>query len=227
MFIYFYLQSIFLDISLLFIPYIPYLHLANEKFFSFQGLRKLREGGQDEVICSPPGVRGTPGARAGHGRYSCELASGPGVSQGPQSWWAGPSFPQCFIIHCRGLMGSLPFGLCPKDSPLCPHYFYFFSTEGGGCTLARGALPMGPSEAATGPLGSCQLPLELQGSPPVPCHISQLALPAGSFKHVDLTGSGKLHLCEWCISKPPTRILWCLTASRSILGSIWSVPSVG
>ena len=34
-------------------------------------------------LCGPSGVRGTPGARAGPGRSSCELAGGPGVSQGP------------------------------------------------------------------------------------------------------------------------------------------------
>ena len=34
------------------------------------------------MVCSLSGARGTPGATAGHGRYSCKLASGSGVKPG-------------------------------------------------------------------------------------------------------------------------------------------------
>ena len=134
----------FHDISILFISYIPYHHLNNDSlFFLFQGLRKLREAAEMKTICGPPVARGTPRARAGHGRYSCELASECGVSLGPQSQQVISYFPQCFLPHCRGPMGSLPIRLCPKGSPLCPHYLYSRSTEGEG-TLAGGAPSHGP-----------------------------------------------------------------------------------
>ena len=56
----------------------------------------------------------------------------------------------------------------------------------------------GPPEAITGSSGSSQLLSELQGSPPVPCHIPQLTLPAGYFKHINLKCFGKLYLCQQC-----------------------------
>ena len=46
---------------------------------------------------------------------------------------------------------------------------------------------MGPSETIFGLSGSSQLLLSCR-NPPVPCHIPQLTLLTGSFKHVSLKG---------------------------------------
>ena len=150
------------------------------------------------MICSPPGVRRTPGAGVGHGRYFCKLVRWPGVSRGPQGLWVYSSLPKCFLTHCRGPRDPLPFGPCPKESSSCPHYFYFWSTKGGGGDLAGGAPYHGPLLGYCSPVGSSQLLAVLQGSPPVPCLIPQFTLPARSFKWVNLKGFGKLYLCEWC-----------------------------
>ena len=113
LFINFYLLSICLDI--LFFPFLIFLTftLLMTVFSGPDG------GSQDEMVCSPPGVRRTSGARVSHGRCSCEPASGPGVSQSPWSQQAGSSSSKCFLTHCRGPMGS-PLWAPPQREPVVP-----------------------------------------------------------------------------------------------------------
>ena len=65
-------------------------------------------------------------------------------------------------------------------------------------TLQEMSLPSGPSEVIAGPSGTSMLLTVLQGGPPIPCYIPQLALAARSFKGVNLKGSGKMYICGQC-----------------------------
>ena len=94
-------------------------------------------------------------------------------------------------------MGSIPSGPCPKESPLCPTTTTSVALREEEVTSEEVHLPMGSSEAITGPLRSSQLPVALQG-PPICCHIPQLTLFARSFKQVNVKGSCRIYICEWC-----------------------------
>ena len=98
-------------------PAIPLLMTV--QFFFIWGPEEALGGGWNEAAWSPPRARGTPGAGAGPGRYSCELASGPGVSWGPQSQWVGSSFPQCFLPTVDGPWA--PSHQVPPKREYCAH----------------------------------------------------------------------------------------------------------
>ena len=84
------------------------------------------------MLCSLPGVSGSPGAGVGHGRYPCKPVSRFHDCQGPWSWWFGSSFPWGSFPSCEGLMGSLSFGAGPKDSMSFPYHYYIGGCKGGG-----------------------------------------------------------------------------------------------
>ena len=45
------------------------------------------------MLCSPPGVRGTPGTGGGHAWWvPCAPVNRPGIRWGPKYWWVGSSF---------------------------------------------------------------------------------------------------------------------------------------
>ena len=65
-------------------------------------------------------------------------------------------------------------------------------------TLQVAPLPSDLLDAIDGSLGSSTLPIGLQKVPLVPCCITELALPAMAFSHVNLKDSGKIYLCGEC-----------------------------
>ena len=86
---------------------------------------------------------------------------------------------------------------------------------------------MRPFEAIAGPLGSSELPLMLQGSPPVPCHTPQLTLPAGSFKCMSSKGSGKFYFCEWCEKQTSNQDFMVSHCLQEHLGIFLACPHCG
>ena len=166
-------------------PYIPYLPLTNSRiavFFSFQDLRKLREAAKMKRYAARL-------EREGLQDLELAMISTP-VSQPVDLVSAGvhkagrlaPPSPSASLPTVEVQQVPSPLGPIPKRS----HHAPTASTSGAlrkeDVPLQEVPLPMGPSEPIAGPTGSSQLPLELQGSPPVPCHIPQLALPARSSK---------------------------------------------
>ena len=157
-------------------------------------------GGWDEMLHNTPGVRGTPRAGVGHGRYPCELANGSGVSWGPQGQWVSSSFPQCSLSYCRRTMGSLSFEPCPKESLTCPHYYYFWSTKGGQGTITRGTpshrllwghhWPLGKLSASDSAAGESSCPL-LHPSAHTSCQILHVSQVKGFQQALPLQASEK------------------------------------
>ena len=95
-------------------------------------------------------------------------------------------------------MDSHSFGSDPKDSPSPSHHHNDDDPEGGWANITGGAYSLRPPKAIAGPLGSSILPTVLHRGPPVPCSIHQLALPAESFRYVNLKGFGKMCICKEC-----------------------------
>ena len=150
------------------------------------------------MLHSPPGVRGTPGAWDGDGRYPCELVSGSGVARIHKTGRLAPPSPRTPSPNVEANRHSPFFGPALKRTHHAPNYCHIWSTKGGEGDITGGSLPPGPSETIAGPLGNSQLLMVLQGGPLVPCHIPQLILHAGSFMWVNFKGSSKLYLCKQC-----------------------------
>ena len=164
------------------------------------------------MLCSLPGVRGTPGAWDGPGRNPYLSASGPPHRWGLWDWLQGYSFSlrDCGT-HSLEVMDSCWCKFIPTKS-LSLSYGYGASIPQGrrAGTMTRQS---GLTEAIAGPLESSTLPTSLPKGPPVPCHISTLTLPSRAFKHINLKASSKEYACRECdktSSNQDTMVSHCL-----------------
>ena len=155
---------------------------------------EVEGGGRAEMLCSPPGVGGTPGARVCHGGYPCEPVSG--VHKAGRL--TPPSFgPLPLVWRADGLplLQALP----QREStapppPKCQR------PQRRKWHCRRHPFPWAHLRPLLDPW-EANLLVALWG-PPIPCNIPQLTLPARSFKWVKLKGPDKIYICEQC--KKPT-----------------------
>ena len=86
----------------------------------------------------------------------------------------------------------------PKRACYAPTTITSVAPKEEKVTLQEVPLPSGPSDVIAGPSGISTFQMALQRGPLVPCHIPQVALPARSFKQVNLKGYGKMYVCGQC-----------------------------
>ena len=115
--------------------------------------------------------------------------------------------------HVEGWCAPSPLGQPQKRAHHAPTTITLVAPRKEEATLLEAPPSSDPSEAINGPLGSSMLPTALQGGPPIPYHIHQLALPARSFKQDNLKGSCKMYICGECekhTSKRDSMVSHCL-----------------
>ena len=179
----FYLKLIFLRI------------LINFSFSFFAGHEEAGKDRRAEEMCSIPGARWTPGAGVDLGRYPMSQLvdlMAARVQKGDDS--ALPSG----VPSVEGWQSSSPSEQALKRPHCAPTMITLVALKEEEVTSQGAPLPSGPSKAITDPLGSSTLPMTPQRGPLIPCHVPQLALPARSFKWVNLKGSGKMYMCGQC-----------------------------
>ena len=170
------------------------------------------------MLCSLSGARGTPEAGVSHGGYPCRLVNGPHVCQGPRSWWVGSSRDPS--LSMKGWLAPFPLGLAPKKVHYSPTATTSVVPKEEEATMQVVSLTKGPSETINGPLGTSQLLAILQGDLPSP------GLSLYSHFPLDPSSKSTWRVLAKCTSAsamksiPPTGILWCPTAFRSILRSV-------
>ena len=135
-------------------------------------------------------------------------------------------------------MSQLPFLLgpytqvpgFPQRAHHSPTTMMLASLQKDDSTLQAVPLAQGPTEAIGGPSGNSVLPVGLPREPPVPCHIADLSLPAGtSIKFVPSV--------DWAIQIPQIstimvrRSITCCFASLlhsicNMLNKVINIPSM-
>ena len=101
-------------------------------------------------------------------------------------------FPQGLLPLVWRPMGSTFFG------PLHLHLHNIGGPKRGGGDSAGDAPSHRSLWGHCFPLGKLSASDSTARGPPIPCHIPQLTNPTGSFKQVNLKGSGKMYLCKQC-----------------------------
>ena len=193
-----------------------YIYSYNFSFSFFAGPEDVKGDGWTKKICNPPGMRGIPGARVGHGGYPPSQVvdfMSAGVHKAGESALPSSGAPSPSV---DGWWAPSPFGQAPKRAHNAHTTTASVAPKEEEVTLQEVPLPLSPSQAIVGPLGISMLPAALQRGPLVPCHIPQLALPATSFIQVNLKDSSRCTYAGSAKSIPPTGTQLGPTAFRNI-----------